>query len=94
MTVTLVAGYLKAFDIGKWVSVDRNGVWETFKLDGMGISATDISLLSHSAQRLTTVEPFDYIQLTAALEDGSMPRHLEGERPVQLEGQHGDLNMK
>ena len=100
MTVTLAAGHLKPFDIGKWISVDEGGFWVTRKV------------ISFSAARNRRKEPyifmtfktgpesvvdrtldwFDYIQITAGTADGTMPPHLQGQRPVDPRIKHGDLD--
>lgn len=102
MTVTLVAGHLKPFDIGKWISVDEGGFWVTRKLLHMTAneSTATLSLDETVASpwrigaTVRTVGHFDYIQITAMTEDGMLPAHLAGIRKVELDGHHGDLKMK
>lgn len=101
MTVTLAAGHLKAFDLGKWISIDEGGFWVTreltyYSVGLVGIKRTPGVMLSLEQNRHTpavvVVGMLDYIQITAATADGKMPPHLEGVRPVDPRIKHGDLD--
>lgn len=101
MTVTLAAGHLKPFDVGKWISIDEGGFWVTRELSyySAGLIGPKrkpgVMLSLESGKRYPvarTVGVFDYIQITAATADGKIPPHLAGIRPVDPSIKHGDLD--
>lgn len=101
MTVTMVAGHLKAFDLGKWISIDEGGFWVTreltyYSVGYAGIRRKPSAMLSLEDGRVTPVARvvgvYDYIQITAATPDGKLPPHLAGIRPVEDTVKHGDLD--
>ena len=102
MTVTLVAGHIKPFDLGKWISLDEGGVWVTRKLEvymvGQGVNgnpAIIMGLNSHDGRHVDRViDSFEYIQITAMTKGGLLPAHLAGIRKVDPVIHHGDLDMK